>query len=38
MGIIELVLLAVAFFAAGSVTTIVVIANNKPLARKLLDS
>lgn len=38
MGIIELVLLAGTFFAGGSIATVVVIANNKPLARKLLDS
>jgi hypothetical protein len=38
MGIIELVLLSAAFFVGGSIVTLIVIANNKPLARKLLDS
>jgi len=38
MGIIELVLLSVGFAAGGSIVTLLVIANNKALARKLLDS
>ena len=38
MGIIELVLLGASFFTGGAVVAVMVIANNKDLARKLLDS
>jgi len=38
MGIIELVLISASFFVGGVVTAVIVISNNKPLARKLLDS
>jgi hypothetical protein len=37
MGIIELILLGIGFYAGGVVSTIVVIANNKSLARKFID-
>ena len=38
MGLIELVLIVLASFAGGSIVTIFVVANNKELARKLLDA